>query len=66
MSKKYFDGVGLFCQLSACNVSVAASGSFVDATLANRFVAQKLSGEVLGGQNSCVKIFQNSCVKICS
>ena len=53
VSKTDFDVFGLLSQLRACNVSVATSGSFVDA--GKSFLAQKLSGEVRGGQHSCAK-----------
>ena len=50
-----FESVSMFCffrQLRACNVSAAASGVFFDAFVLN-CLAQKVSGEVQGGQNPC-------------
>ena len=50
-----FDVFGLFTQLRASNVSVAASG--VQFRLGSSFLPQKLSVEFQGGQNSCVSLF---------
>ena len=55
MLKSVLKFSGLLNQLRACGVSVAASGVKIDAFF--RSVAQKLSGEVRGRQQSRAKPF---------
>ena len=58
MSKTHFDILGVF---QADNVSVVAGVFF---TQVFYLFAQEAFGEVRGGQNSCVKVSQKSCVYI--